>query len=235
MRLRRPTILPLVAWTVAFSAVAATSRADSVAPPFSYTKPSPDGRFLFVMIPPGTVEDDTRRWNEQKAAEIRAIHNTYPQSGLYRNDGTTTPLWTVSWYAYDVEVASDGVHLVRHGPWAFRSDEEAVSFFANGKLVRTYVISELVDLKFLLPHSVSHFQWSEGGHLDDAALRYVVSTKDGNSFVFDVTNGNIVKETRNARLKLWAALIAVAVFAAALTAIVVRRKRMRSAGHPAAT
>jgi hypothetical protein len=184
------------------------------------------------MIARGT--DETRHWNEQKAAEIRAIRQTYAQSGLYRNDGSSTPLWTVNWYAYDVDVASDGIHLVRHGPWASRADQEAFSFFANGKLVRTYAISELIDLKFLLPHSVSHFQWSEGGQLDDAALRYAVRTKDSNSFVFDITNGSIVQETRHGRAMKWAGLVAIAVVIALLIARAVRRRKVRSAGSPAA-
>lgn len=72
MRPRHPTILPLFAWAAALSAVTAASRADKVAPPSSYAKPSPDGRYLFVMIPPGTAEDETRARNERKATEILA-------------------------------------------------------------------------------------------------------------------------------------------------------------------
>jgi hypothetical protein len=30
---------------------------------------------------------------------------------LYRNDGSTTPLWTVDWYAHSVLLPSDGIHL----------------------------------------------------------------------------------------------------------------------------
>lgn len=139
----------------------------------------------------------------------------------------------MSWYADDVEVASDGVHLVRHGAWASSSDQEALSIFADGRAVRTYAISDLVDLEFLLPHSASHFRWIKGARLDDAALRYVVNTEDGNSFVFDVTDGSIVEQTRYARLKLWAVSIAVLVVAGVLIAYVVRRKRRLDAGRPA--
>ncbi|MFQ5932993.1 MAG: hypothetical protein ACE5MM_11350, partial [Nitrospiraceae bacterium] len=33
----------------------------------------------------------------------------YPASGLYHNDGSTTQLWTVDWYAHNVDVSSDGI------------------------------------------------------------------------------------------------------------------------------
>jgi hypothetical protein len=234
MRLRHLTILPVIAATIALYVFASMAHADSPAPPFSYTKPSSDGRFLFVMIPRGTLDDEMRHWNEETKAKIRAIRQTYTQSGLYRNDGSSTPLWTVDWYAYDVDVASDGIHLVRDGPWASRTDQEAFSFFADGKLVRTYAIAELIDLKFLLSHSVSHFQWSEGGRLDDAALRYAVSTKDGNSFVFDVTNGSIVQETRHARALKWVGVVGVAVISIGLIALARHRRKVRGAGSPAA-
>ncbi|CAN5633409.1 hypothetical protein BH09PLA1_BH09PLA1_06490 [soil metagenome] len=234
MRLRHLNIPPLIVAAVALCAFASAARADSPAPPFSYTKPSPDGRFLFVMLPRATLDDEMRRWNEETTAKLRAIRQTYTQSGLYRNDGSSTPLWTVDWYSYDVDVASDGIHLVRHGPWASRTDQEAFSFFANGKLVRIYAISELIDLKFLLSQSVSHFQWSDGGWLDDAALRYAISTKDGNTFVFDITSGAIVQETRHARMKKWAAFAIIAVVVVALIVRAARRRKIRVPSHPAA-
>lgn len=235
MRLTHLHILPLFACVVTLSIVTASVRADSVAPPYSYKKATPDGRFLFVMIAPGTVENDAVGWNEQKAAEIRAIRGTYAQSGLYRNDGTTTPLWTVDWYSYDVDVAWDGIHLVRHGPWASSIQDEAFSFFADGQLIRTYTVSDLVDLKFLLPHSASHFQWSESQSLHNAFLRYYVTTKDGNHFVFDITNGSIVEEARHGRVHLGVALASVAALVFGLIAFALHRKRRgRGAPDPAA-
>lgn len=228
MRLKHPSILPVVAWAVAFSALAAAVRADSVVPPFSYTKPSPDGRFLFVMIAP-EWGDGANVWNKKKAAEIRAVRDTYPRSGLYRNDGSITPLWTVDWYAGDVEVASDGVHLVRHGPWARSLDNEAFSFFANGRLVRTYAIGELVDVEFLLPQTVSHFTWCRSRSYDEAALHYAIVTEDGNEFVFDVASGSIVREARHARVMFWAALGglgALVIFAGVVVGLALLRRRL---------
>ena len=52
-----------------------------------------------------------------RSADVREWEG-YTQSGLYRNDGSRDPLWTFDWYAYNVDVAADGVHLVRHGALA---------------------------------------------------------------------------------------------------------------------
>jgi hypothetical protein len=189
----------LVATTIA--------RADSVAPPYSYTKCSADLRYVFVMIAP--EERRAGYWNDERAADIKGVRETYPRSGLYRNDGSRMPLWTVDWYAHGVEVASDGVHLVRRGPWASQMDDEAFSFFANGRLVRRYSIDELIDIPALLPRSVSHFSWMSDDRFEDVALRYSVRTKDGNSFVFDVRTGEAVLASRRARVVLWGLIAAL--------------------------
>lgn len=182
------------------------ARADSPARPDTYTKPSPDGRFLFVMLSPRPPAQDTlRSSNSSDSAKLLEVRAKYTQSGLYRNDGSATPLWTVNWYSFDVDVASDGVHLVRRGPWASRTSDEAFSFFASGKLIRTYRISELVDAEFLLSHSVSHFMWARRMEFDDGKLQTSVSTYDGNSFVLDVTTGQIVDQRLYA--KWWVCLV----------------------------
>jgi hypothetical protein len=188
----------------------ATARADSPARPNSYSKASPDGRFLFVMLAPYPARQEIDWYaTSQIGPAVRALRTKYTQSGLYKNDGSVTPLWTVNWYSFSVDVASDGIHLVRGGPWASRVSDEAFSFFASGTLVRTYRISEFVEAKFLLPHSVSHFQWASGLRLDDSNLRYSVVTRDGNSFTLDVITGQILEQKRYARF--WLCLYVIAV------------------------
>jgi hypothetical protein len=175
-------------------------RADKPLPPSSWTVPSPGGKYVFVMIAGGSVESDAAGWVAPKAQEIRRIRATYPRSGLYRK-GSTQPLWTVDWYAYahGVFVASDGVHLIRRNHWASSTDQTAVSFFANGRLTRSYRIKELVDFPFLLLHFVSHFEWDSAEQFDDNALTYTVRTKDGNRFVIDVQTGEVVSSFRAGR------------------------------------
>src|SRR5947209_5546518 len=93
--------------------------ADSPAPPRSYAKTSQNGQYLFVMRLPNWSESD----------EGRKIRETYPSSGLYRNDGSREAIWEVDWYTFDVEVCNDGIHLVRKGGSAQNFSDEAFSFF----------------------------------------------------------------------------------------------------------
>jgi hypothetical protein len=217
----------LVIAVIAFAILAASSRvlADSEAPPFSYKKVSPGGAFVFVMIAPLALDVEFRQgWNEKTTAGIRDIRRVYSKSGLYRNDGSPEPLWTVDWYAYGVEIASDGISLIRHGPWASSTEQEALNFFANGKLLRTYLISELVDVPTLLPGSVSHFRWSKEMRLGDSTMEYTVVTMDGNRFVFDARTGGVVSETRLGRRITWGAVIIGAILLIALVWFVARRR-----------
>jgi hypothetical protein len=152
------------------------------------------------MISPLAADRDAGRKAEPWASEIRQIRETFKKSGLYRNDGSTDPLWTVDWYADHLVVASDGVHLVRHGPWPTSKDDEAIAFFANGELLRSYQIRELVDIPILLPHSVSHFEWLKSDAFDETKLEYALTTYDGSRIVFDVRTGEIVSSLRPTRL-----------------------------------
>jgi hypothetical protein len=199
-----------VAGLVALSMVMthASAFADSEVRPFSYTKPTQGDKYIFVMLAREPVEQEVSHWIEERQSRIREIRKTYKQSGLYRNDGSAEPLWTVDWYALSVDIASDGIHLVRHGPWpATREDrstpltrasldQEALSFIANGQLLRSYKIEELVTNPARLPRSVSHFHWLSGGALDDERLEYRFGTEDGNHFVIDARTGEIITESR---------------------------------------
>src|SRR4051794_40464122 len=73
--------------------------ADSPAPPTSYKKLTPDQKYVFVMLSPFAPDREAGRLIEPYASDVRTIRETYPNSGLYPNDGSTTPLWTVDWYA----------------------------------------------------------------------------------------------------------------------------------------
>ena len=210
----------------AFVGLAATSPAlaDSPAPPRSYKDVAPGGTYVFVMIAPGTVEDDARSWNEETAARIREIRRAYKQTGMYRNDGSAAPIWTVDWYAYGVHLTPDGVHLIRPGPWAWLRDGhspdldvEAVTFFANGRLLRTYQVGELIDDPSRLERSVSHYRWQQEGRVSGES-EYTITTLDGNRFVFDVRTGEVVSESRIGRVfrwGWWVAFCAAAVVVAA--------------------
>ena len=101
----------------------------------SYIERSTDGRFIFVMISPLSAEREAAYWgNEEWAAEIQPLRRKYTFSGLYRNNGSIEPLWTVDWYASSVIVASDGSHLIRlDGVY----DLPEFTFFSEGRKIRS--------------------------------------------------------------------------------------------------
>jgi hypothetical protein len=200
-------LLTVAVTLLAVAAVRSPASADSPDRPTTYTHDVPGGKYVFVMIYPGAVGDDVLRTSEAAAARIREIRHLYPRSGLYPKDGFAEPLWTVDWYAAHVEVAADGVHLIRHGPWPPAPEDrtvplgegldcEALSFFASGRQLRTYTVRELVSDPDRLYRSVSHFMWLEASRLDDARLEYHLVTKDGSRFAFDLRTGGITTEER---------------------------------------
>lgn len=212
--------------------------ADQVAIPFSYTVPTPDGRHVFVMLSSvygpdegaaALEEEGTDAYRKELAMELQRVRKTYTQSGLYRNDGSSTPLWTVDWYGFEIEPLSDAVHLVKHGPWASGDGTEALSFYANGVLLRSYAVRDLVALPGKMPHTVSHFDWRAGSHLDETRGRYWLLTNHWEEYVFDVRTGAIVLQSSPIRRSLAAA---IAVIIGGLGLFLWQwRKRSRTPGH----
>src|SRR5438034_10355106 len=97
-----------IQWLIVAFAGAITgspASADSLSPPRSFKEDVPGEEYVFVMIAPGVGEEDVSLWREDIAASIREIRRLYTKSGLYRNDGSSEPLWTVAWYASRVTVS----------------------------------------------------------------------------------------------------------------------------------
>ena len=201
---------------------------DMPATPYSHSVISRDNRFVFVMIAPGSLEHDAWGSPENIKADARRIRAKYQISGLYLNDGGTTPLWSVDWYAHQVFVSSDGVHLVRRGPWASDGSNEALTFYENGKEIRSYQVRDLVDSTWFLPHTVSHFTWAKTIELDDARRTLEVITEYGDRYSFDLVTGKIVHSWRRTRILAASGLIVVAVLVI-LSAMFVRRRMLRRA------
>jgi hypothetical protein len=194
----------------------------------AYKTLSPNGQYVFVMRSP-----EEGRWGP----EGPEIHRLYPKSGLYRNDGSNTPLWTVDWYVPNdldstgIGVASDGIHLVLHHNW-WRGrdiyDAEVLSFFANGQLLRTYRLRELSGVSGWSSRGdiywvkgvgfPSNYQVSPNKGLDDKRLRYTVRTEDGRRFVFDMRTGEIISVST---IVPWFRVLALVIARALLLAVVV--------------
>jgi hypothetical protein len=188
--------------------------------PVTYSTPSPDGKFLFVMLAPPSGDPAKDPDNTPRGKELR---KTYPRSGLYRNDGSTDPVWAVDWYAYGVYPANDGVHLVREdsparmlssfisgkrladATVAEQLDGPALSFLAGGKVLKSYTVRELIAKPDELPQSVTHVLWMSDGIVTKDGKRFVLMTQDSQQIVFDLATGEVVsrKQAGLGNVQVW--------------------------------
>lgn len=173
-------VLQVIALLLAFSAPAI---ADTPAPPRDYAKETEDGQYVFVMLAP------PEKW----VSKDQELRKTYRTSGLYRNDGSTTPLWAVYWYSFSVYPSSDGKHIVRMGPWASSVDQLALAFYENGKELKSYLIRDLIKDETRLKHTVSHFFWQKESRFNDKESTMLIKTHDGQTYLFSVKTGEILQ------------------------------------------
>jgi len=218
--------------------------------PTTYTTPSPNGEYLFVMIAPRPASSE-KSLDPEKEQSQKDIYAQYAAtgSGLYRKDGVK--LWGVDWYSYRVWPADDGVHLVRlHGDFPLSerfpaskrlSDEvvaeqvqaEGLSFYASGKLLRVYAVRELLKNVESLPHSLHHVLWSADGVLTADGRQFGMMTQEPRQIYFDLDTGRIVID-RPAGLgnaQLWVVRISMAITAVGVVILMAgylyRRRRGR--------
>ncbi len=166
---------------IALALMSAAACADSISPPHDYTQLTKNGNYIFVMLAPGGYAPH----------QNPAVRKMYRQSGLYRNDGSTTPLWVVYWYSFEVYPSSDGRHLVRMGPWASSTVQTALSFYRNGEEIKEYRISDLIRDESKLQRSVSHFRWRSDLQFYDEKGLLFLKTKDDQTYWFSVETGQI--------------------------------------------
>jgi hypothetical protein len=187
--------------------------ADQEGPPVPFTAETADKQFIFVMLTPNCA----LCWGGDR----------YDQSGMYRNDGSRVPLWTVDWQNY-IFLPGDGKHLVRLGPWTRYSAtyrEEIFSFIVEGRDLKTYRARELVDFPYLLPHSSSHYRvirspfdrnlpndgvvmkidhgegypLNGGVTIDNENNTILIETLHSDKYLFDLNTGNIISSEHPTR------------------------------------
>jgi len=189
----------------------------------SYTAETSDKKYIFVI----------RRDREPDFF----AGNEYPQSGMYLNDGSTTPLWTVDW-RQRVYLPDDGKHVVRFGSLHYSATyrEEAFTFFSEGKALRTYRVNELITFPYLLPHSSAGYNFNNarlapGSENDDVLMRIdksdgytlnsgaiidnekqtlAIETCHGDNYTFNLLTGEIILSqhpSRNLALALFGVLV----------------------------
>jgi hypothetical protein len=176
--------------------VYAEALADSPAPEFDYIQEVGKGKFVFVML---SIKGDPTAYGQGGAVQDAEIRRQYSASGLYRKDDSTTPLWTVDWYAFQVALSSDGKYLIRWGPWPFHGnyDELALAFYKDGQELQQYTVKDLVAVPELLPRSVSHYGWEKQTSFDATTNVLHLETHTGETYDFDITSGEKLTETKS--------------------------------------
>jgi hypothetical protein len=190
---------------------------------YSYTAETADKKYLFVMRDVGRSE--------------YFISDKYEKSGMYLNDGSTTPLWTVDWKE-SIYLPNDGKHIIRLGRLKYSATyrEEAFTFLAEGNALKTYETIDLIDFPWLLPHSsngyginyspldpnlqhdgvmmkVDNFNYypiNSGAVFDNEKQTMQIETFHGDKYLFDFNTGNIIsseRPSRNLAFALFCALI----------------------------
>jgi hypothetical protein len=148
---------------------------ESTFPP--YIAETADQKHLFVMLNCGN--------------ENFLDNSIYKQCGMYLNDGSAKPLWTVDWSG-NIYLPNGGEFIVRQGKWARTSgtyQEEILSFFSNGNLLKTYSTKDLIDFPWLLSHTVSHYYWQTGRPINLTEQGNGAYSKINNSEGFDTNTG----------------------------------------------
>ncbi|MEZ5991418.1 MAG: hypothetical protein R3E76_03600 [Planctomycetota bacterium] len=204
--------------------------ADSIVRPFPWSIESASGQYVFVMLPEGDLwrEDGTP---ERLMDKKHDVYSSYSVSGLYRNDGSTDPLWAFDGYLYSAHILDDGRHLIAPAVWASDMDSRAVAFYREGELLRYWRVRDLVHFKYIHPHSISHFNWQEDASWDAQEAEYTILTMEGYRYTFDPTTGEMKAsdfQWDSASLLLrWCAVSFVASLIALGSIYSVRRFRKR--------
>lgn len=176
-------------FTLSFLAVA-----DQERHPVPLVFSSPSQEYYFKLIPgpgPNFLERDAR-------------------GALYRVEKNEDTLLytTTGWYSFEIIVSAGGDSLARRGPAPSNhipaSQTLAVAFYSRGALTNQYMVSDLVENLDCLPRSLGHYEWG-GELLWGVDLLWgvraqgeivVVNTYDGQSIIFDMKSGRIVKKRR---------------------------------------
>jgi hypothetical protein len=156
-----------------------------------------DGKLILVHISADALEDELSHpsVDQSQRVEIRRLRAIYSQSGLYRNNSSTKPLWTYDGpLGVNIIIAPDGQHLIIEGDWT--SNEyglSAVTFVRNGMVTRYYHDTEIIPqwmLKALLnglspPACAKTF-------FNPTMMTYTIRTNQNEEIIFGVKSGGII-------------------------------------------
>ena len=198
----------------------------------TYTIETPDEQFRLVMLAPWPVLEDAFSPVDAASGYIpysqiertKELRAKYPRSGLYRNDGSSTPLWSVNWYSDSVALSSDGIYLCSLTSGLVQDlASEALVFYENGEEIRRYTVGDLVRSIKDISWRFEGYSWLERFAFDDDNT-LVVSLENKDRFSFDIRSGEIVRIERDPRKLYMGFLVGIALLLLMIGGwIVVRR------------
>jgi hypothetical protein len=214
---------------------------------YSYTAETADKKYLFVMRDSGRSD--------------YFVSDKYEKSGMYLNDGSTAPLWTVDWKRR-VYLPNDGKHVVRLGSSHYSATyrEEAFTFLAAGNILKTYKVNDLIAFPWLLPHSSNGYDFhrapldpdlpndgvllkvdngkgyplNSGAVIDNEKQTIKIETYHGDKYLFDLNTGSIISSERPSRNLAFALFSVLITGYAAYLFFAVRAKLTESVSSIAA-
>lgn len=177
--------------------------------PISYAKPTPGGQFVMVVF--GSSEAEAKLKDGEMKRQAEEVRKKYARPGMY-SAANATLVYALDGYTPDdnLYLTADGRHVARieGDSWQTRAypagtrlppDEEqkqldapAVSLFADGKLLKSYPLKELLTDPTVVSHSPKHILWPGGAVLNEREGRFLVYTQDANRATFDITTGEMI-------------------------------------------
>jgi hypothetical protein len=93
-------------------------------PNISWTATSANGQYAFANVSQLSIDKQLEEWNgpNSNSADlertIRDVHDRFPVTGMYLNNGSRIPLWTTQLAVYKGRPSSDGKRLIAIGEGA---------------------------------------------------------------------------------------------------------------------
>lgn len=162
-----------------------------MAPVRSHQQELGNGKYLLVMIYP---KDDTGNRNNQ-------LNDIYPQSGLYRNDGSRELIWSLPGPFGGQVFLSDDANSLGSIVFPAEPKGDGVRFYHKGKLVRAYKIEELTRPD-TVQNACPSCLWHGKVEFDQAAQVVAIAANDGRTWRFDLRTGDrAAPETSSGRFE----------------------------------
>jgi hypothetical protein len=194
-----PVLITLTLFCVLFAPIA---DACGCCPPAAETRHIQNGRYVLVII---TEDFDKTFWAQHPTSkEQLAIYNKYKTPGLYRNDGSTRPLWNIAFevkhttpFGYKLYAAPDGQYLASVSESQSRPP---LSFYEEGKLIKNYSFDDLGVLEngkliktYKFPENefryVCSYAWIKEIKFYEAKGVLKIDHLDGRTLYFDIRTG----------------------------------------------